>query len=98
VDIKTVYDLGKHSSAAPTPIRDLPFATTESEKFGFLVPDFTASYKEIEIIRHKKMGYHMLLVGKVINEKKLKASACPLYHVGFLEFQKSNYKSIEGLF
>ena len=98
VDIKTVYDLGKHSSANPTPVNELPFSVTESEKFGFLVPDFTGSYKEIKIIHHKKMGYHMLLVGKVVNSKKLKPDYSSLYHVGFLQFQTGNYNSIEGLF
>jgi flavin reductase (DIM6/NTAB) family NADH-FMN oxidoreductase RutF len=98
VDIKTVYDLGKHSSSAPTQFADLPFGTTESEKFRFPVPDFTGSYKEIEIIRHRKMGYHMLMVGKVVNFKKLKPNSSSLYHVGFLQFQKGNYQSIEGLF
>jgi hypothetical protein len=98
VDIKTVYDLGKHSSTAPTQIKDLPFGTTESEQFGFFVPDFTGSYKEIEIIDHKKMGYHMLMVGKVVNEKRIKPESSSLYHVGFLQFQNSNYVSIDGLF
>jgi flavin reductase (DIM6/NTAB) family NADH-FMN oxidoreductase RutF len=98
VDINTVYNLGKHSSAAPTPLESLPFGTTESELFGFPVPDFTGSYKEIEIIQHKKMGYHMLMVGKVLNAKKLKQNPASLYHVGFLQSQKGNYKSIEGLF
>lgn len=98
VDINTVYNLGKHSSKAPTKIEDLPFGVTESELFGFLVPDFTGSYKEIEIIDHKKMGYHMLMIGKVLNEKKIKQNPSSLYHVGFLQFQKGNYESIEGLF
>jgi hypothetical protein len=98
VDINTVYNLGKHSSTSPTPKEDLPFGITESELFGFPVPDFTGSYKEIEIIRHKKMGYHMLLVGKVVNEKKIKQNASSLYHIGFLQFQKGNYNSIDGLF
>jgi len=98
VDIATVYNLGKHSSNAPTPLEQLPFGTGESEAFGFPVPDFTGSYKEIEIIRNRKMGYHMLMVGKVINYKKRKEDSSSLYHVGFLQFQKSNYKSIDGLF
>jgi hypothetical protein len=98
IDINTVYNLGKHSSKAPTKIEDLPFGVTESELFGFLVPDFTGSYKEIEIIYHKKMGYHMLMIGKVVNEKKIKQNPSSLYHVGFLQFQKGNYESIEGLF
>jgi flavin reductase (DIM6/NTAB) family NADH-FMN oxidoreductase RutF len=98
VDIKTVYDLGKHSSASPTPMNELPFGTTDSELFGFPVPDFVGSYKEIEIIQHKKMGYHMLMVGKVVNTKVIRPNPSSLYHVSFLEFQKSNYQSIEGLF
>jgi flavin reductase (DIM6/NTAB) family NADH-FMN oxidoreductase RutF len=98
VEINTVYNLGKHSSSTPTPKDKLPFGTNDSELFGFPVPDFTGSYKEIEIIHHKKMGYHMLLVGKVVNSKKLKPQTSSLYHVGFLQFQKSNYQSIEGLF
>jgi flavin reductase (DIM6/NTAB) family NADH-FMN oxidoreductase RutF len=98
VDINTVYALGKHPSADPTKINDLPFSVSESEKFGFYVPDFTGSYKEIEIIDHKKMGYHMLMIGKVINEKRIKQESSPLYHVGFLQLQKSRYQNIEGLY
>jgi len=98
VDIATVYKLGKHSSTAPTPIEDLPFATTPSELFGFPVPDFTGSYKEIEIIYHKKMGYHTLMAGKVLNEKQIKQNPASLYHIGFLQFQKGNYNNIDGLF
>lgn len=98
VDIKTVYDLGKHSSTAPTPIEEMPFGVTESELFHFYVPEFVGSYKEIEIIQHKKMGYHMLLVGKIVNNKVIDQNASSLYHVGFLEYQKSNYPSIDGIF
>jgi len=98
VDINTVYNLGKHSSNAPTPLADLPFSVSESELFGFHVPNFSGSYKEIEIIQHRKMGYHMLMIGKVLNNKKRKESSSSLYHVGFLQFQKGNYSSIEGLF
>jgi len=98
VDIETVYKLGKHSSSSPTPVEQLPFAVNDSERFGFPVPDFTGSYKEIEILQHKKMGYHMLMVGKVVNEKKIKQDTSSLYHVGFLQFQQGNYTNIEGLF
>jgi flavin reductase (DIM6/NTAB) family NADH-FMN oxidoreductase RutF len=98
VAIDTVYALGKHSSASPTAVEELTFGITESELFGFPVPDFTGSYKEIEIIQHKKMGYHMLMIGKVVNSKKLKESTASLYHVGFLQSQQGNYKSIEGVF
>lgn len=98
VDISTVYTLGKHPSANPTQIGDMPFKVSKSDKFGFFVPDFTGSYKELEIIDHKKMGYHMLMIGKVVNEKRLKPESESLYHVGFLQFQKSGYPNIEGLY
>jgi len=98
VDINTVYDLGKHSSTSPTPIENLPFGTKKSELFGFPVPDFSGSYKEIEIIRHRKMGFHMLLVGKVANAKQLKPDPSSFYHISFLQFQNSNYNSVEAVY
>jgi flavin reductase (DIM6/NTAB) family NADH-FMN oxidoreductase RutF len=98
VEISTVYNLGKHSSTSPTPTDQLPFGTTESQLFGFPVPDFSGSYKEIEIIQHKKMGYHMLMVGKVVHAKKIRQNSSSLYHIGFLQYQTGNYKGIDGLF
>jgi len=98
VDIDTVYALGKHPSAAPTPKEQLPFGTNNSELFGFPVPDFAGSYKEIEIISNKKMGYHMLMVGKVVNKKQIRQHTESLYHIGFLQFQKGNYAAIDGLY
>lgn len=98
VDVKTVYDLGKHPSKEPTKIEDMPFGVSESERFGFYVPDFAGSYKEIEIIQNKKMGYHMLMIGKVVNQKKIKPKSSSLYHVGFLQYQMSDYKNIDGLY
>jgi len=98
VDLHTVYTLGKQSSKAPTPKDELPFSLNPSDVFGFPTPDFTGSYKEIEIIQHKKMGYHMLMIGKVVNFKTIKPNPSSLYHVGFLQFKKGSYASIDGLF
>jgi len=98
IELETVYKLGKHSSKSPTGKNELPFGLSESERFGFPVPDFTGSYKEIEIVQHKKMGYHMLMIGKVVNSKQIKPKPSSLYHVGFLQFKKGNYANIEGLF
>jgi len=98
VDLETVYQLGKHSSKSPTGKHALPFGLSKSEKFGFPVPDFTGSYKEIEIIQHKKMGYHMLMIGKVVHAKQMKPAPRSLYHVGFLQFKKSSYPAIDGLY
>ncbi len=98
IDINTIYNLGKHSSTSPTKMEEMPFAVNRSELFGFPVPGFAGSYKEVEIIDHRKMGYHMLLVGKVVNLKVLRKDSTSLYHVGFLQFQESNYQSIDGLY
>jgi hypothetical protein len=98
VDINTVYNLGKHKSAAPTPESEMPFKIIESDLFRFPVPAFVGGYREIEIIQHKKMGYHMLLVGRVLNDKKLVDNPTSLYHVGFLQAQTGDYKNIDGLF
>ncbi|OCX50228.1 hypothetical protein BEL04_23240 [Mucilaginibacter sp. PPCGB 2223] len=98
IDLETVYRLGKHGSKSPTKKQDMPFDISDSEIFGFPVPATAASYKELEIIGHRKMGYHMLLLGKVANQKVITPDAASLYHVGFLQFQKSNYQKIDGLY
>ena len=98
VDINTIYNLGKHPSTSPTPKEQLPFGTTNSEIFGFPVPDTCGSYKEIEVLQNRVMGFHMLIVGRVVNFKKLKPETSSFYHVSFLQFQKSNYNSVEAVY
>jgi len=97
-DINIIYDLGKHSSTSPTPIEKMPFSTKSSELFGFPVPNFSGSYKEIEIIQHRKMGFHMLLVGRIANVKQIKPDPSSFYHISFLQFQNSNYNSVEAVY
>jgi flavin reductase (DIM6/NTAB) family NADH-FMN oxidoreductase RutF len=96
IDIETVYALGKHPSTSPTKKHEMPFAINDSELFGFPVPAIIGSYKEVEIITNRKMGYHMLLVGKVVNTKVLNPNPASLYHVGFLQYQNSSYQSINA--
>ncbi|MCC8427174.1 hypothetical protein [Mucilaginibacter sp. UR6-11] len=98
MDIEIIYQLGKHPSTSPTKKEEMPFAITESELFGFPVPATIGGYKELEIFYNRKMGYHMLLVGKVANSKVIKESPASLYHVGFLQFQKGDYKSIDAIY
>ena len=98
VDINTVYTLGKQPSASPIPLNELPFGTVESEQFGFPVPNFSGSYKEIEIIHHRKMGFHMLMVGRVVNAKQLKPNPQSFYHIGFLQFQQGGYQGTEAVY
>ncbi|TAN01840.1 MAG: hypothetical protein EPN39_01200 [Chitinophagaceae bacterium] len=92
VDIKTIYDLGRHHSIAPPLMNSLAFNTSDSEDLKFPVPSFSSGYKEIELIDHYQVGSHWLLIGRVFNSKQKKLSCSPLYHVHFFEFIKSNYK------
>lgn len=98
MDIETIYKLGKHPSTSPTKKEEMPFRISDSELFGFPVPAAIGGYKEVEIFYNRKMGYHMLLVGKVANNKEIRKEPASHYHVGFLQFQKSDYQSIEGVY
>jgi len=40
----------------------------------------------------------MLLVGKVVNKKQMVEKPASLYHIGFMEFQTSDYKTIGNCF
>ncbi len=79
-----IYELGKHHGSAPPTLDSLPFKTIQSEKFGFNIPDKVFSYKEIEILKTINLGSHMLMWGRVINEKKLRECNGNLFHIHFL--------------
>ena len=95
-DIKTIYSLGRHFSKAPPKPEELPFVTSESSLFKFPVPGFSSAYKEVEIIKHINLGYHMLLIGKIVNAVQLREDDVSLYHIHFFEFAGSGYKSISN--
>lgn len=88
-----IYQLGKHHGSSPPTINSLPFKTTQSEKFGFYIPEWIYSYKEIEILKTIDLGSHMLLWGKVVNEKKIKEPTGNLYHIHFLLYY---YQKLKG--
>jgi hypothetical protein len=79
-----IYELGKHHGSIPPTLDSLPFKTIQSEKFGFNVPEWVFSYKEIEILKTINLGSHMLMWGKVINEKKIQEPTGNLFHIHFL--------------
>ena len=93
-DINVIYSLGKHHSTAPPKLDDLPFDTLDSELFKFPVPDFSASYKEIEIIKSQELGSHMLLIGKVLNHKQIRNKSSSLHHIHYFQFCNSNYQEL----
>lgn len=90
-EVKILYALGNHHSSAPPSLDKLPFSVIESEQFGFPVPSFCAEYKEIELISNFKIGTHMMLIGKVVNEKALRLWTSSVYHTHFFHASLATY-------
>lgn len=84
----TIYELGKHHSGVPPSLDALPFRTKQTESFGFFIPEWVDSYKEIKILKTKSLGSHMMLWGEIVNEKILKQPSNNLYHIHFLLYLK----------
>lgn len=81
---ETIYQLGSHHSAGPPPVDLLPFKVFPTEKFGFYLPEWVDSYKEITIDKTINLGSHMLLFGVVTNECTVKKSSGNLFHIHYL--------------
>lgn len=88
----TIYKLGKHHGGSPPSPDSLPFALQKTENFGFLIPEWADGYKEVQILKTKNLGSHMLLWGEIINEKTLKQSPGNLYHIHFLLYYHQKLK------
>jgi hypothetical protein len=91
----TIYELGRHHSGAPPSIDALPFKTKQTEIFGFFIPEWADSYKEIKILKTKNLGSHMMLWGEIINEKTLTQPSDNLYHIHFLLYYHHKLKRQE---
>jgi hypothetical protein len=81
-----IYQLGRNHSAAPPPLNELPFGTLPTREFGFYVPDWVESYKEINIDKTMNLGSHMLLCGQWKEDVQLKPATPRLHHIHFLHF------------
>ena len=92
LSLETIYQLGRNHSQAPPSVEKLPFKIIDSERHNFPVPESCAYYQEIEIINNKKLGSHMLLLGKVVNKKRLKDKPPSVYHIQFLQSFASDYQ------
>ena len=93
----TIYELGKHHSGTPPSPGSIPFKIKRTEIFGFLIPEWADSYKEIQILRTKNLGSHMLLWGEILHEKKLRESSGNLYHIHFLLYYHQKLKAADYL-
>ncbi|HXB05485.1 MAG TPA: hypothetical protein VNW04_00170, partial [Puia sp.] len=81
-----IYQLGRNHSVAPPPLDQLPFGTLPTREFGFRVPEWVESYKEISIDKNIDLGSHMLLCGQWKEEIQLKPTSPRLHHIHFLHF------------
>src|SRR5882724_5031028 len=79
-----IYQLGKHHQSGPVAMDSLPFQVIRTETFGFYVPEWVLSYKEIELTRTMNLGSHMLLWGRAVNEKKIAPPVPNLFHIPFM--------------
>jgi hypothetical protein len=96
VDPDTIYFLGRNHSANPPAVTDLPFEVITSERFGFPVPAFSSSYREVQLIENFPLGTHMFMIGKVTNTVQLRASGASLHHIHFFQFATSDYRRIHS--
>ena len=81
-----IYTLGRNHSAAPPPLAELPFAVQATRDFGFFVPEWVESYKEVSIRKTIDLGSHMLLFGEWSEDRILKPATPRLHHIHFLHF------------
>lgn len=89
-----IYQLGKHHSRNPPSPDMLPFKTINSKLFDFYIPEWAEKYSEINILKTKNLGSHMLLWGEIANETILSDASPHLYHIHFLHYlyqQRNNY-------
>lgn len=92
---KSIYELGKHHSGVPPSLDTLPFKIKQTEGFGFYIPEWADSYKEITILKTKNLGSHMMLWGEIVHEKILKQPSDNLYHIHFLLYYYQKLKKQE---
>jgi hypothetical protein len=83
---KVIYGLGRNHSAAPPPVDQLPFGVVASRRWGYYLPDWVESYKEITIGKTLDLGSHMLLCGEWDEEVVLRPATPRLHHIHFLYF------------
>jgi hypothetical protein len=88
-----IYQLGKHHRE-PLSANKLPFGFIPSELYGFPIPEWANSYKEIRIVNTMNLGSHMLLWGEEINEKILSKPSGHLFHIHFLYWLHQKRKGI----
>lgn len=81
-----IYKLGRNHSAAPPPLDELPFGVIATQDWGFYLPEWVESYKEIRIRKTLDLGSHMLLCGDWTEDVELVPPTPRLHHLHFLYY------------
>ncbi len=89
-----IYKLGRNHSATPPPVEELPFGVKTTREFGFYIPEWAESYKEIHIRKTLDLGSHMLLFGQWTSDTVLQPSSPRLHHIHFLHFLHQKHKGV----
>ncbi|HEY4064848.1 MAG TPA: hypothetical protein VGM30_23255 [Puia sp.] len=87
-----IYQLGRNHSASPPPLDQLSFGVLPSREFGFYIPEWAESYKEIHIRKTVNLGSHMLLFGEWTCDNIIKPPTPRLHHIHFLHFLYQKHK------
>ncbi len=90
-----IYQLGRNHSASPPALDQLPFSVLPTRQFGFFVPEWVESYKEIAIRKTVNIGSHMLLFGEWTEETILRPATPRLHHIHFLHFLHQKSRGLE---
>lgn len=103
-----LYQMGKYHNTAPPPLEELPFRVIQSGQFGFYLPEWVESYKEIRIIKTIDLGSHMLLWGECVNEVSVNEVSVDdtrengnqthwghLFHIHFLHYLHQRENGVE---
>jgi hypothetical protein len=81
-----IYGLGRNHSASPPPVDQLPFGVIATRQWGYHLPEWVESYKEIRIGKTQDLGSHMLLCGEWAEDVVLRPATPRLHHIHFLYF------------
>ncbi len=89
-----IYQLGKHHSSSPPPLTSLPFNLVQTKNFGFYIPAWAESYKEIKILKTINLGSHMLLWGESEEKNIINGPGNHLFLIHFLHYLSQKKKKL----
>lgn len=75
-----IFKMGAHHSSTPPTLDNFDFTFCKSEKHNFIVPNIVSNYKELEIVSHKNLGSHTIMICEIVNEKIFDTKCTSLYH------------------